>query len=54
MAFYKTSVASDTKSNGKCRNSTRKLKANTMKSIAFEKKSVASDTKSIRNYRKTI
>ena len=47
MAFNKKSISLDTKSNGKCRNSTRKPKANTIESIAF-------DTKSNGNHRKTI
>ena len=54
MAFNKKSIPFDTKSNGKCRNSTRKPKANTIESIAFDTKSVAFDTKSNGNHTKTI
>ena len=54
MASNKKSISFDTKSNGKCRNSTRKPKANTIESIAFDTKSVAFDTKSNGNYRKSI
>ena len=52
MAFNKKSISLDTKSNGKCRNSTRKSKANTIEFIAFDTKSVALDTKSKRKLQK--
>ena len=51
IAFDKTSVAFDTKSNGNYRKSTRHHDEIALKSILLDKKSLEVDAKSIGNYR---